>query len=384
MAQKIEQFSRLINHRLTGSGVAFTTPTSNDHTDETWSSTDLYIGEIGINVTDDTIFMRTNNGIIQIATGTSSGGTASSDIWTFNGTDIVIGSTYSAGAIIRNTSSFTDLGSTTWRWKDLHLGGSSDGWTTINVNNGFTLRDSTNFLITQVSGGSNIAPINLGLTASNGTKELPLHLNSNNTSIQGFGGERTIISSAGSTIRANCNRATIISGENVVIATASNSCTFIGQGKGREYDYGNSLGVGGRLVLMGVDDDGSGNYNKSEVIKGQTRLTTSNALETPIFSHLWVGSYGEVMQIRAMVMGVDVSDSTIVYSNDILLTGSYGTSSGQMIGDPIINEVSTFDDSVFVTGYVDNSNIEIHVKGSGTQTIQWLCSYEYHRIINIV
>jgi hypothetical protein len=83
-------------------------------------------------------------------------------------------------------------------------------------------------------------------------------------------------------------------------------------------------------------------------------------------------------------MGVDVSDSTIVYSNDILLTGSYGTSSGQMIGDPIINEVSTFDDSVFVTGYVDNSNIEIHVKGSGTQTIQWLCSYEYHRIINIV
>jgi hypothetical protein len=383
MAQKIEQFSRLVNHRLTGSGVPFTVPTSNDHTDETWSNTDLYIGEIGINVTDDTIYMRTNNGIIQIATGTVSSGSASATIWTFNGSEVVIGATYTATAVIRNSNGFTDLGSTTWRWKDLHLGGSSDGWATINVNGGFTIRDASNFLITQVSGGSNIAAINLGLTASNGTKELPLHLNSNNTTINGFGGERTIMSSYNTNLNANSNRVAAVACEDVTISAATNTCLYVGQGQGRAYDYTNSLGVGGRIVLKGVEDDGSNNYDRSEVVKGQTRLTTSNALETPIFYHSWDTVYGESMQVRAMVMGVNAWDSTKVYSTEILVTGCYGTNSGQLIGDPIINEVSSFDDSIYVTGFADNSGLEIHVKGSGTETIQWLCSYEYHRIINI-
>jgi len=69
---KIEQFSRLINHRITTAGQQFTIPTSNDHTDETWLSTDLYIGELGMNITDDKLWFRTNNGLVQIATGTSS------------------------------------------------------------------------------------------------------------------------------------------------------------------------------------------------------------------------------------------------------------------------------------------------------------------------
>jgi hypothetical protein len=384
MANRIEQFSRLINHRVTGQGVAFTNPTSNDHTDETWSETDLYIGEIGINVTDDTIFMRTNNGIVEISTTTQSSSTASVGLWVINNSnELQIGTTYSPTAIVPGVGYFTDLGSSSLRFKDLFLGGSTDGFTTININNGFTIRDSSDFLLTTVSGGSNMAAVVIATQSSNITKGSPLHLNSQSCSINNTGGERVIIASELSEIN-NSFRTVIIGGYDVTIATASNSVVYCGGGQGREYDYINSLGVGGTFVLRGVEDDGSGNYNRSEIIQGQTRLTTSNALETPIFSYSWDGTYGEVMQIKAMVMGVDVSDSSLVYSTEILLTGSYLTASAIMIGDPIIGEVSTFGDEVLVTGYVDNNDLEIHVKGSGSNTIQWLCSYKYHRIINIV
>ena len=55
---KISQFSRILHHRSTIAGQKFTVPISNDHSDDTWLNTDLYIGEIGINVSDDTIYFR--------------------------------------------------------------------------------------------------------------------------------------------------------------------------------------------------------------------------------------------------------------------------------------------------------------------------------------
>lgn len=384
MANKIEQFSRLLMHRVTGQGVTFTNPTSNDHTDETWSDTDLYIGEIGINVTDDTIFMRTNNGIVQIATSTASSGTASVGLWIINGSNqLQIGSTYTPGAIVKGSGYFTDLGSSTLRFKDLYLGGSSDKLTTINVNNGFTLRDASNFLITTVSGGSNIAPIILGQTSSTGGKELPLHLNTQTSNINGFGGERVIIGSSLSEIYGSF-RTVILGGEGVVIATASNTVVYCGAGQNREYDYGNSLGVGGQFVLRGVEDDGSGLYDRSELISGQEKLTTSNALTTPIFSHLWGGVCGEVFSGKFWVTGVDVTDSSRVYSCEMFVNASYGTASGDtLIGDPIIKEVNTMDPSVELTAAVNGSALDINVKGEATTTIKWLVSYQYHRIINI-
>lgn len=383
MANKIEQFSRLLMHRVTGQGVNFTNPTSNDHTDETWSDTDLYIGEIGINVTDDTIFMRTNNGIVQIATSTASGGTASVGLWIINGSnELQIGSTYTPGAIVKGSGYFTDLGSSTLRFKDLYLGGSSDTLTTINVNGGFTIRDASNFLITTVSGGSNIAPIIFGQTSSTGTKELPLHLNTQNSNIRGFGGERVIVGSSLSEIN-NSFRTVIAGGYEVSIATASNNLLYCGLGQGREYNYSDSLGVGGKFVLRGVEDDGSTYYDRSEIVKGQEKLLTSNALTTPIFSYSWydVGC-GEVFSGKFWVTGVDVISPDRVYSCEMFVNVSYdGTA--HMIGDPIISEVNTLDPLVEFTAAVDGNGLDINVKGEATTTVRWLLSYEYHRIINI-
>ena len=45
---------------------------SMDHTDGTWSPTDLYVGEFFLNAVDDTMWVRTLNGIIPLTSGTTS------------------------------------------------------------------------------------------------------------------------------------------------------------------------------------------------------------------------------------------------------------------------------------------------------------------------
>lgn len=383
MSNKIEQFSRIINHRLTGSGVVFTNPTSNDHTDGTWNNTDLYIGEIGINVTDDTIFMRTNNGIVQIATATGSGGTASPGLWVINGSnELQIGSTYTPGAIVRGSGYFTDLGSTSLRFKDLYLGGSSDGFTTVNVNTGFTIRNASDWYITSVSSGTNRASIVFATASSTAGKTRPLHIQSQTSNIENFGESRVIMASLLSTIQGS-SRTAVIAARDVIMSTASSNAAFIGNGKDREFDSADALGVGGRLFLRGVDSDNTIDYYaKSDRVFGQEKLVTSNALTTPIFSHTWDQDCGEVFSGEWHITGVDVSNADRVYSVKLLWTGSFN-GLGHSIGDPIVQEVSTMNSGVLADINVDNLGFDINVTGESTTTIKWLCSYEYHRIINV-
>lgn len=68
------EYWRLVNKYTTISGVGPTIPPSQDHNDGTWNATDIYIGELFINTTDDKIWMRTENGIRQIS---GTGGTGS-------------------------------------------------------------------------------------------------------------------------------------------------------------------------------------------------------------------------------------------------------------------------------------------------------------------
>lgn len=378
---KIEQFSRLLMHRVTGAGVQFTSPTSNDHTDETWAETDLYIGEIGINVTDDTAWMRTNNGIVQLATSGSTSSTSA--IWVLNGSnEIQIGATYAPGAIVRNTGSFVDLGTSTLRFKDLYLGGASSGLTTIDVANGFTIKGTSDWYITTSSGGSNIATVVMGTTSSNVDKTLPLILNSKNSSISGTASARSILASVNSNIFASTNTA-VIAGASVTMATASSNAAYVGLGQGRDYNYTNSLGVGGQLVLRGVQDDGANYYDRSEVVKGQNILTTSNALTTPIRTFELGTTCGEVLSARLWITGVDLTDASRVYSCDMFLTAAYDGVSMSIIGEPIIQEVNTMDSGVIMIPVINGDELDISVKGEGTTTIKWLLTYEYHRIINV-
>ena len=380
---KIEQYSRFRLHRLTGQGAVFTVPTSNDHTDETWSETDLYIGEIGVNVTDDTVFVRTNNGIVQLGTMTASSGSAS-NIFILNGSNqIEIGPTYSPTAIVRNGSSFVDLGSSSVRFKDLYLGGSSDGTSIINIGDGFTLRNTSGFIITTQNLGTNLASIIFASQSSTANKLRPVHIQSQSCEISEFGVSRTIIGSLNTTMGGG-SRLTAISSQEVIFATNSMfNSTYIGNGFSKVWGESESLGVGGKMHLRGVDDDGSGNYNQSDRVHGQTRLTTSNALTTPIFSYSWIDpSCGEVFSGEFNILGVDVANPDRVYSTKVLYTVAFNGIANQ-IGDPIINEVSSMSDSVEVICSADGTGLDVSVKGEGYTTIKWLCSYQYHRIINL-
>lgn len=377
---KIEQYSRILQHRLTGIGQQFTIPTSNDHTDETWSASDLYIGEIGINVTDDKMYFRTNNGIVEVGTGSTSSQTDT--LWTFSNNNIEIGATFAPNAIVRNTNSLVDLGSQSLRFKDLYLGGSSDAFSVINVNNGFTIRDVSDSLITTVSGGTNGSSITMATTASNSPKKIPLHISSKNSSMSGSGEQRAIIATDKASIQGSENTA-IIAGENVSLGSNANNTLYVGSGKNRDFNTSNSLVVGGEFVIRGVEDDGTECYNQSDLIKGQLRLTTVDGLTTDLFVYTWPQK--SVIQLKAKVLGMAIDDVSLIYSNEIFVTAYTDNDTGFIVGEPIIKEVSTFNiagEEVELTADADQNTFTLKVKGSGQNNIQWLCNYEYQVLLN--
>jgi len=57
---------RIINKRTSDSSVIPTIPNSNNHTDGTWISTDIYEGEFFINTNDNKVFTRCGNEIIDV------------------------------------------------------------------------------------------------------------------------------------------------------------------------------------------------------------------------------------------------------------------------------------------------------------------------------
>ncbi len=118
----IKQDSRLQIHRLTDTGILFTVPASEDLTNGTWVSTDLCRGEFGIQMTDDRIFVRTDNGILEL-----SATTGTTALWSRIGGDIVAIDDLAVGLpvnILPSTASSCDLGSTVSSWRNLYLSGS--------------------------------------------------------------------------------------------------------------------------------------------------------------------------------------------------------------------------------------------------------------------
>ena len=63
------QDSRIRIKRSTVIGADPTAAPSTDHTDGTWSVNDVYIGELYLNDADQRLYIRTTNGILEIATG---------------------------------------------------------------------------------------------------------------------------------------------------------------------------------------------------------------------------------------------------------------------------------------------------------------------------
>lgn len=380
---KIDQYSRFRMHRTTISGQLFTVPLSNDHSDETWLSTDLYIGELGINVTDDTIFMRTNNGIVQLASNGATG-SGNADVFIFSTPNIVIGSTYSADSLSPRSGYYTDLGTSTLRWKDMYLGGAANGRTTINVNGGMLLTEigSNGILSTGYDSNDN-TPFQLYGTSSSVNKSRAVHINSYNAQI-GTGNQK--VSIASKNVIDNASSDSLVSGQSVTINTGVTSSVHLGFGYNKT-NYDSMMVTAGNLAVRGIADDGSGQYTKSDWVTKQAKVRTNNALTTTIVSIPWTStaSGGDVIQIKAYIIGVDMSYPQYVYSSEIMgvySINSDGSLTVNEIGTPVQDAVSSFTscDSEMAA---DGNNVYIKVKGEGTTYIQWLCTYSYHRLINI-
>lgn len=380
---KIEQFSRIIHHRITGAGVPFTQPPSNDHTDSTWSETDLYIGEIGINLTDDKVFVRTNNGIVELATAT---GSSASQIWVDTVDGIGVGPTYSPDAIVRNTNSFVDLGTNTLRFKNLFLGGATGSqFGEIDFNQGMILRDANDNLITTINGGTGKEFIQFGTQSTSGAKtDKGIFIQSHGSRFTNGAGvqeNRSIISTFDGEI-GDSARAVIMAGFEVKIADGCDDTVYIGQGQFRDYDYSNSLGIGGQVVIRNIVDDGSSQYDRSEWVTNQSRLRTVDALQTPLVE---IPNYGlgEVTYVKAHILATDIYNPNLVYSNEMLIVYTYNGTTASVIGDPIVKEISSFSDEVVAEAVTTPTFCTISVKGLGTNNIGWLCTYSYQKFVNV-
>ena len=382
---KIEQFSRIINHAISTSGAVFTVPTSNDHTDETWLATDLYVGEFGVNVTDDKVYVRTSNGIVPLSIGATGSSTGAS-IFVFNSPNIQIGSTYSANSLSRNSSFFTDLGTTSLRWKDLYLGGSSTTVGTIDANAGLILKDVDSGIIISNNASSAGAPIEID-TSSNVNKERVLNLNSRVVNTSGSTNYNVTIASQ-TVSMTNNSKAVVIAGSDVTLQDGISDVVHLGKGYNKTDYESNQVVAGGSLAVRGISDDTSTQYINSDWITKQSRLRTSNALMNDLASIPWYDASlgGDVVQIKAHVLATDISSATEVYSAEI--SGVYSIDyllNLHEIGTPIVLEWNSFSGTIpTVEIGSDSAGVYIKAQGTALNTIQWLCTYSYHRLVNVL
>lgn len=383
---KIEQYSRIINHAISTSGAVFTVPTSNDHTDETWLATDLYVGEFGVNVTDDKVYVRTSNGIIPVSTGSTASGTGT-NIFVFNSPDIEISATYSANSLSPNSLYYTDLGTTSNRWKNIYLGGSSTSVGQIDSNAALYISDIDGGVLVTNDASSTGSPIEID-TSSNTNKERVLNLNSRSVVNTGSTNYNVTIASQNVTT-SNNSKAVVIAGSNVFLEDGISDTVHLGVGYNKTNYESEQIIAGGSLAVRGVQDDGSTQYNHSDWITKQTKLRTSNALISDLAQIPWYDDAlgGEVVQLKANIIASDISDASLIYSAEI--SGVYSiddTLNLHEIGIPVISEWSSFsfDTQPTVELGSDNAGVTIKAQGSGSNTMQWLCSYSYHRLINIL
>lgn len=382
---KIEQYSRIINHAISTSGAVFTVPTSNDHTDETWLATDLYVGEFGVNVTDDKVYVRTSNGIIPVSTGATTSGT-NSNIFIFSSPDILISSTYSAASISPNGIYYTDLGSTSKRFKNLYLGGSSTTTALIDVNGSVAMSDVDGGIIVTNDAISTGAPIEVD-TSSNTNKERVLNLNSRYVINSGSTNYNVTIASQNVNMTNN-TKAVVIAGTDVSLDDGVVNVVHMGKGY-TKLDYeSDQVVAGGSLAVRGIGDDGSSQYYKSDWITKQSKLRTSDALMTDLAAIDWSDSVtgGDVVQIKAHVLATDIYDPSKVYSAEI--SGVYSINDALdlfEIGTPIVLEWNSFTGTIpTVEIGSDGDGVKIKAQGNATNVIQWLCTYSYHRLINVL
>lgn len=381
---KIEQYSRILHHRTSVSGQNFTLPVSNDHTDETWLATDLYIGEIGINLADDKAYFRSNNGIIQLGTVTAS---ATSSVWYQSGSEVLL-TTTTVDSVNPNLANYTDLGSSINAWKDLYLG--ADGLlTSISAGDGLQMYELNGMILTSGANITSAAPINIFSDSNSVRKTRPLFLNSRYSTI--YESEQVVVASSLDIVVATGSTCVFVAGSNVSISENLTNAVHLGWGYYKT-NYSSDQVVVGNLAVRGIDDDGSGQYGQSDWITNQSRITTTDATTVDLAFIPWtdVINCGEVMQVKAFIIGTHETEVANVYSCEI--SGTYFIKSdgdSDKVSDPVVIEMNSFDPTYspvvpLIDMFSDNSGVYIKLTGPSSCIAKWLCTHSHHKLIKIL
>jgi hypothetical protein len=186
---------------------------------------------------------------------------------------------------------------------------------------------------------------------------------------------------------SNNTKCVAVAGDTITFDDGLSNVVHLGVSKNRSNYNSEEVVIGNQLAIRGVADDGTTQYNKSEWTTSQQLLRTSTANTTSIVTIPWTStaSGGDVIQIKAFIIGTDIADATKVYSSEIM--GCYSIDDSLTlteVGTPILNAISSWSgtqpDCEMAS---DASGVYVQVTGLGSTTIQWLCSYSYHRLINV-
>jgi hypothetical protein len=186
----------------------------------------------------------------------------------------------------------------------------------------------------------------------------------------------------------NNSKAVVIAGSNVSFGDGITDIVHLGKGHNRVSYESNQVTAGGSFAVRGTDDDGSSQYINSDWFTKQSKLRTSNALISNLATISWFDpTYGgDVIQVKAHVVASDIGDASLVYSAEI--SGVYSIDAFltlHEIGTPIVLEWNSFTGAIPTVEIGSTSTgLDIKCQGTGTNTIQWLCTYSYHRLVNVL
>lgn len=368
----IQQDARMKQHRITPTDEIPTIPISENHLDGSWLDTDVYLGELCLNMTDDRAWFRSNNGIIEFNTASPLNG-----LWVRDADNIrSIHRTGPFGApqILPPTgdSGSSDLGYTSDRWRDLYLKGNPAGSIEANINftYGLHLREETQGpLITLNVGHLTFSTDNSEDVRDNGygNAETWLDLNTADANLAAYTGI--------SRLTAGITAPNIYTAQ--IRCSDSGSDPDLSGAAAENYLEVNS--IGSYVYLKDVDQRFRGITQQAALEcdehKGQVTVETSDATLT-IIKTIALATSGSMVTMEGRLNGTDGASEICGAKFFAVFKNVSGTVT--QIGSTTLDVKSSTAQTMDVS--ISGTNIRIRVQGKVATTMAWVLTYKFNRL----
>lgn len=337
----LQQNARISHHAFTTTGLIPTIPVSTDHTDQTWIATDIYLGELSMNIQDDRIWMRTINGIVELLSIASP-----NNCWIRVGNNIVsIRINATAPMILPETTDVSDLGSASKRWKDLYLGSVVDFSSTLAFNKagtGLAYLSSGN-IIMATDDVNSMADVYMNLATADASLGI----------INGASASARLVAQSTSEITVNTyNNDSDLSGTSAV--------NFITLNQAGEYVFLKGNDRRHRMITQPAALECDTHTGQKDVTTSGLGLTTIHTI--PLYA-------GKMMSVKVRINGYDGAAECCGATGFAVFNGL------TQIGTTTIDVKSTTAQTISISA--SGSNALIQVNGKSATTMAWVVDYEW-------